>query len=209
MRLHRVFIAFSLVAGAARAQTPESAGSPSRVQSGVILGIAMTGLSVSNADETSGWTTGSGNATSPYVGFFVRRSLTPSTHASAQAVFDLKGDDGARYAIPYVQLPLQLEVTPFAPRGAARWVRPVLIAGGSGGIRLSSNGGAGPYQAMRPFEFSVLAGLGVEAHFRTRDWVQIGFVAQHGLTDLQPGPGKTSSFSVAAYVKAHPGAMRR
>ncbi len=204
MRILSPVVLVCAVAATAGAQSP----SPSpRVQLGPILGIAMTGLSVSYADPADGFSSGSGNGTSPYFGIFARRSLTPSMHLGLQGVFDLKGDDGARYSIPYVQFPLQLEVTPFAPAGARRWVRPVLIAGGSAGVRLRRSGG-GDYAAIRPFEFSLVAGLGLEAHFRSRDWVQLGIVTHHGLTDLQPAPGSTSSFSLALFVKAHPGALR-
>ncbi|MDP1889552.1 MAG: hypothetical protein Q8K55_01565 [Gemmatimonadaceae bacterium] len=209
MRLFPALALCCTTALSAHAQSPEPSPASGRVQFGLILGIAKTGLSVSYDEPGEGFCCGSGNGTSPYIGLFARRTLTPSVHVGLQGVFDLKGDDGARYSIPYVQFPLQVEYTPFAPRDKARWVRPVLIAGGSAGVRLNAHGGTGYYSAMRPFEFSALAGLGVEAHFRSRDWVQLGIVAHRGLTDLQPEPGKTSSFSVAAYIKAHPGAMRR
>ncbi|MFA6167663.1 MAG: hypothetical protein WC700_13675 [Gemmatimonadaceae bacterium] len=209
MRLFPAVALLCATALSARAQSPEPSNGSGRVQFGLVGGIAMTGLSVSYADQGDGIASGSGNGTSPYFGLFARRTLLPSVHVGLMAVFDLKGDDGARYAIPFVQFPLQVEYTPFAPRGDGRWVRPVLIAGGSAGVRLRADGGTDYYSAIRPFELSALAGLGVEAHFRSRDWVQLGIVAHHGLTDLQPTPGKTSSFSVAAFIKAHPGAMRR
>ena len=207
MRLFPAVALFCATALSARAQSPDSSGTSGRVQFGPILGIAMTGLSVSYYDD--GWSSGSGNGTSPYFGLFARRTVLPSVHLGLQAVFDLKGDDGARYAIPFLQFPLQVEYTPFAPRGDGRWVRPVLLAGYSVGVRLRADGGEEHYAAIRPFELSALVGLGVEAHFRTRDWVQLGVVTHHGLTDLQRQPGKTSSFSLALYIKAHPGAMRR
>lgn len=208
----RLFPALALCCAAAvpaSAQSPEPSNAPRRVQFGPVLGIAMTGLSVSDDDPGDGVSSVSGNGTSAYFGLFARRTLLPSVHLGLQAVFDLKGDDGARYAIPFVQFPLQVEYTPFAPPGEGRWVRPVLIAGYSAGVRLRTDGGTEHYSAIRPFELSAVVGLGVEAHFRSRDWVQLGIVAHRGLTDLQQQPGTTSSFSLAAYIKAHPGAMRR
>ena len=202
-------VLFCATAQSARAQSPVPSTASGRVQFGPILGIAMTGLSVSSYEPGDGWSSGSGNGTSPYFGLFARRTVLPSVHLGLQAVFDLKGDDGARYAIPFVQFPLQVEYTPFAPRGDGRWVRPVLIAGYSAGVRLRADGGTGYYGAIRPFELSALVGLGVEAHFCTRDWVQLGVVTHRGLTDLQRRAGKTSSFSLAAFIKVHPGAMRR
>ncbi|MHB0964243.1 MAG: hypothetical protein ACYC5V_13660 [Gemmatimonadaceae bacterium] len=209
MRLFPVVALVCATAFTIRAQSPEPSTASGRVQFGPILGIANTGLSVSYVDQGDGFTSGSGNGTSPYFGLFARRSFTPSVHVGLQAVFDLKGDDGARYAIPFVQFPLQVEYTPFAPRGDGRWVRPVLIAGGSAGVRLRADGGTEHYSAIRPFELSAVAGIGVEAHFRSRDWVQLGVVTHRGLTDLQRQAGETSSFSLALYIKAHPGAMRQ
>ncbi len=209
MRLLETLLLSCALAVSARAQSPAPADSSSRTQFGLIAGIAMTGLSVSDVSHDGGVVSASGNGTSPYFGLFARRSLTPSVHAAVQAVFDLKGDDGAGYTIPFLQLPVQVEYTPFAPRAAGRWVRPVLFTGVSAGVRLQPGGGAGYYASIRPFELSALLGFGVEAHFRSRDWVQLGLAAQRGLTDLQPKPGTTTSFSVAAFVKAHPGAMRR
>lgn len=148
-------------------------------------------------------------AQSPYFGLSARRSLTPSVHAEVQAVFDRKGDGGAGYSIPFLQFPLLLEYTPFAPRGNGRWVRPVFIGGGSAGVRLRGKGGTGSWSSIRAGELSAVLGLGVEAHFRSRDWVQLALVARPGLTDLQPQPGKSTSMSAAVYIKAHPGAMRR
>jgi hypothetical protein len=202
---------FCATALCARAQSPAPSDTAKRVQYGLILGVALSGLTISEAHQgDGGWAyASSSSGTSPYFGFFARRSITRSTHVGMQAVFDLKGDDGAGYSIAFLQFPLQLEYTPFAPRGDGRWVRPLLIAGGSAGVRLRANGGTGYYGAIRPFELSALAGLGVEAHFRSRDWVQLGIVMQRGLTDLQPRAGTTmTSFSLAAYIKAHPGAMR-
>lgn len=209
MRRFSVFALLCATAWSASAQSPEPSNAPRRVQFGPILGIAMTGLSVSDDDPGDEFSSSSGNGTSAYFGLFARRTLVPSVHLGLQAVFDLKGDDGAGYSIAFMQIPLQVEITPFAPRGDGLWVRPVLIAGGSAGVRLSAAGGSGYYASIRPFEFSAVVGLGVEAHFRSRDWVQLGIVTHQGLTDLQPKPGTTSSFSLAAYIKAHPGAMRR
>lgn len=195
---------------ALHAQETQSTPSASRLQFGPILGIAASGLTQSFPGQTEGFTSGSGNGTSPYVGLFARRSLTRSLHAEVQTVFDLKGDDGARYAIGFLQVPLLLQYTPLAPRRVGTWVRPVLIGGASAGVRLRTNGGRGTeYDAIRPFELSLVAGLGVEAHFRSKDWVQLAVVMHNGLTDLQPQPGKTTGYAFAAYVKAHPGAMRR
>jgi hypothetical protein len=194
---------------ALHAQAPQSTPAAARLQFGPILGIAASGLSHASGQPGDVAST-SGNGTSPYVGLFARRSLTRSLHAEVQTVFDLKGDDGANYAIGFLQVPLLLQYTPLAPRRVGTWVRPVLIGGASAGVRLRANGGRGTeYDAIRPFELSLVAGLGVEAHFRSKDWVQLAVVMHNGLTDLQPQPGTTTGYAFAAYVKAHPGAMRR
>lgn len=211
MRFRSVLAIFCATAWSAPAQSPQPPATTSRVQIGLILGIATSGLTVSerHLPGDDGFLSSSSYGTSPYFGLSARRSLTPSMHAEVQAVFDRKGDDGAGYSIPFIQFPLVLEYTPFAPRGDGRWVRPVFIGGGSTGVRLRRDGGTEYWSSIRAGELSAVLGLGVEVHFRSRDWVQLAVVARPGLTDLQPQPGKTTSMSATVYIKAHPGAMRR
>ncbi len=205
MRIFGLVAAFGLATITVEAQVAPPAPDSGRIEVGPILGIASSGT----ATSWHGGASSTGNrGTVPYVGVFMRGRLTRSVHTELQAVYTVIADDGADFSMPFLQLPLVLEILPFSPRRATRYVRPVFMLGGSAGLRLSPNGGTAYWGQIRPVELSAMFGLGVEVHLSSADWIQLLGQVKAGLTDLSASPGRTTSNLLIATVKFHPASRR-
>ena len=200
MRLAVLAAAFALTARTASAQEAPPTADSSRLQIGTILGISNSGFSqsVGRIGGASGK-----RGTGPYVGLFARRKVARDVNAELELAFEVKSDGGDGFSMPYLQLPVVVEYLPFSPRRMSHWVRPVILLGGSAGVRLHANGGSGEWAPLRAGELSVMLGLGVTTHLASTDWFQLLLRLQSSVSDLSASPGRTSSNLLVAYVKLH------
>jgi len=183
------------------AQQDAAARTP-RTEGGILAGVALTGFSQSYPGGTASAT---GNAgTEPYLGVFVRRTITRALHAEAEAVLEVIRDDGANFAMGFAQFPVLLEFVALPTGPAHSFVRPSFHIGLSPGVRLNATGGRGGPAPLRAAELSGVVGVGAEVHFGTSGWIQLAGRIRYGLTDLSPLPGTTRSTVIAVLMKLHP-----
>lgn len=206
MRILIVLVLLGAVRSSTHAQPASPSPRPNGIEMGPVLGISSSGFSHSSTGGGGGATGNRGTA--PYLGIYARRPLSHSARAELQIAFEVKSDDGDNTSIPFLQFPVAVEFLPFAPRRRGSYVRPVFIAGGSAGVRLSANGRSGSWGTIRAGEISAIFGLGVEAHSSSTDWIQVAVRLHAGLSDLGASPGRTTSNLLVAYVKFHPASRR-
>jgi len=208
MRHALVSVLLVAAASTAGAQSVASSRSPDasrHLEFGPMIGWTSSGfVDTYPGSNISGQTGNRGHAI--WGGAYARQPLARGLHAELQLAFEIKADNGANLSMPFLQLPLVVEYLPFAPRRGRAFVRPVLIAGASAGLRLGDGSVPDWWGRPRAGELSAVFGLGVEAHSKSTGWMQLAMRVQAGRSDLSAAPGRTTSNLLVFYIKAHPDA---